>query len=147
MTWWCEQPSRWAFVGSEGGASSGEGLRVGSAVVRPQVYLDLAAMGAQLKVNGPVGVAIEQVRPLARNDPPFTKQLDAFRSFHTTPNTHITYAATWYTLAIIGAILTRNNFAPGRGASAKRAIANSLLAQPKGPGAVRAVAVMLLVTL
>jgi hypothetical protein len=62
-------------------------------------------------------------------DPPFTKQIDAFKSFFTTPTTHITYAATWFTLAIIGFILTRNMYAPTKTARATAAMGEYMLKQ------------------
>ncbi len=67
--------------------------------------------------------------PLDRSDLPFTKQLDAFRNFFTTPTTHITYAATWYTLAIIGAILTRRMFAPSRSSRVHDAVSDYMVRQ------------------
>lgn len=66
---------------------------------------------------------------LERGGYPFTKQLEAFRNFFTTPVTHITYAATWFTLAIIGAVLTRRMFAPSRAARVHDAVEQYMVQQ------------------
>jgi hypothetical protein len=43
--------------------------------------------------------------------------------------THITYAATWFTLAIFGAVLTRRMFAPSSGARVHDAVGRYMVQQ------------------
>ncbi|KAA0157268.1 hypothetical protein FNF29_00620 [Cafeteria roenbergensis] len=111
------------------------GNSIGASASSDQILmLDIQAVGDALSLKDSADVdaraaMVEQIRPLDRSDLPFTKQLDAFRNFFTTPTTHITYAATWYTLAIIGAILTRRMFAPSRSSRVHDAVSDYMVRQ------------------
>ena len=57
---------------------------------------------------------------------PITRQLAAFADVHVMPETHLIYAATWFTLAVCGAAIVYGRF--GRRAAGGRGARRSLAA-------------------
>ena len=51
-------------------------------------------------------VLVEEVRPPTADGQPFTRQLDQLKDFSVTPEKHLVYAVTWFSLAVFGVILT-----------------------------------------
>lgn len=51
-------------------------------------------------------VLVEEVRPPTADGQPFTRQLDQLKDFNVTPEKHLVYAVTWFSLAVFGVILT-----------------------------------------
>lgn len=72
--------------------------------------MDPSAMLAHAGVSEENGipVLVELLEPLANNGWPFPRAVEDFMHFRTTPETHITYATTWFSLSAALALLTRN---------------------------------------
>lgn len=131
-----ETPGQWGAVNSPGSGGMQGGELAGG---RPFSFIDVPALAAACGLNASCGdvtdVLIEVVAPFppapvaggAKDAAaqaatwPVTRQAPQFTSL-ITPSTHLIYAATWLTLATVGAVLTRQRFKPTRGAQRKMAM-------------------------
>lgn len=72
-------------------------------------YVDVGAMMKSVG-EGERQVMVEVVTPLAQGGWPVSRGLAEFKQFRTSPETHVTYAATWFSLSAALGVMTRWKF-------------------------------------